>query len=528
MSDSIDPTTALVDTTATDDCVITIDEIGAVPATVANTAVVVKDDRADDTTDNDYIVIEITENDPWEDTPGKLPQVPSDALKEWIDIHEANGITQHSAEWLEAKRFVIGGSKIAMVEGTCPYSAVASYVREKSMGINLPMGIAAQWGNLMEEIIKQQVERDYDTVVLGENLFVRDPNYKGVAYSPDGLAVMNVGARGSMPNRGGSICNLLMDAPNPTEKSPRVVLVEFKCPWSRTPDGTPPANYVPQVKMGLDMIRVASIGLLVEAVYRRCTVAQLSTLEFNDLHTQKTAHAPKSPAQHIASGIIGVMIREHPVVSRGLYDDWPQWYMDIQKWRKENGADFGRMPTDVFTTLMAAIDRHDLGTWYPRSTMSAGEAAREFAGCCAGSGCISLGVIPWKLIRIDYHWIAPEYGYLEKVGPRIDLINTTVIDAIDNPRNAHNIISDFDVEWEALTGAAATSRGKPLHKPAVEKLDAQHLDTEQLDVAKELANATTDTPATPTDGFKTRGGTRTRGRSTKGQSTRGQSSRGKK
>lgn len=422
----------------------------------------------------------------------KLPPSADSILTNWIAIHESNGIVQHSKEWLEAKRYVVGGSKIAMVAGTCPYSVVGQYVREKSSGINNPMGIAAQWGNLMEEIIKQQVERDYECTVLGEDLYVRDQKYNGVAYSPDGVAVMLVGSRGSPPTREGSVCNLLPEG-NPlippgsaldAMRIPRVVLVEFKCPWSRVLDGSPPANYVPQVLMGLDMIRVASLGLLAEAVYRRCTIPQLSTNEFNDEHTRRPEPAapttavrkakpapqsPQSPSPHIWSGIIGVFVRHHPMVCKNnLYDDWPQWYADIQKWKKESGADFGRMPADVFTTLMAAIDRHDLQAWYPAATTTAVDATREFMGRCAATGSIALGVIPWKLIRIDYHWIAPIPGYIEQVGPRIDMINNAVISAINNPRDAHNIISDFDADWEALTGVSSMSRGKPLHSPAVE------------------------------------------------------------
>lgn len=407
-------------------------------------------------------VIDIVDDDPWEDTDVcKLAPAADEILNAWIEFHESNGIVQHSAEWLREKRFVVGGSKIAMVMGECPYSAVSQYVIEKSAGINIQMGIAAQWGNMMEEIIKQQVERDFSCTILGENLFVRDPTYKGVAYSPDGVAVMHIGARGSHPNRGGSVCNLIVDLPgdNPSEKTPRIVLVEFKCPWSRIPNGSPPDNYVPQVLMGLDMIRIASVGLLAEGIYRRCTVPQLATEEFNDEHTAKSKNAPKSPLPSIHSGIIGIFVVSHPIQSHGLYDDWPTWYRQLQEWRKSNGADFGALPADLFTVLMAAVDRRELSTWYPRSTMSAADASREFMGCCKTTGCIPLGVIPWKLIRIDYHWIAPEYGFIEKVGPRISMINEAIAESVKNPRNSHNILTDFNDKWEQLTGKAATSRG---------------------------------------------------------------------
>lgn len=423
-------------------------------------------------------VIDIVDDDPWEDPDVcKLPPSAHEILDAWIEFHESNGIVQHSAEWLREKRFVVGGSKIAMVMGDCPYSAVSQYVLEKSSGINVQMGIAAQWGNMMEEIIKQQVERDFDCKVLGENLFVRDPTYKGVAYSPDGVAAMYVGARGSHPNRGGSVCNLIDDPllDNAAEKAPRIVLVEFKCPWSRIPDGSPPANYVPQVKMGLDMIRIASIGLLAEGVYRRCTIPQLGTGEFNDEHTAKTKGAIKSPAECIRSGIIGLFVVSHPIQSHGLFDDWPTWYRQLREWRKTNGADFGALPADLFTVLMAAVDRRDLSTWYPQWPMSAEDATREFICCCRSSGCIPLGVLPWKLLRIDYHWIAPEYGFIEKVGPRISMINEAIIESVKNPRNSHNILVDFNENWEKLTGKAATSRGgakkKAVRTPVVNALD---------------------------------------------------------
>src|SRR5271166_1907671 len=177
-------------------------------------------------------------------------------LRDWVTEKEKNGIKQHSRKW--KKRITFGGSVIATIQGKNPYSNIYKMLSEKIGLSAFEQSIAPQWGNLFEDVIKRYVEFDKKCTILGEDLYIEGPG-DGTSYSPDGLTVLNV------------VFDYGFDDEIKTINEHLIVLMEYKCPYSRIPSGNPPEYYIPQVKMGLDLLKLPRIGLFVEGVFRRCS-----------------------------------------------------------------------------------------------------------------------------------------------------------------------------------------------------------------------------------------------------------------
>lgn len=162
---------------------------------------------------------------------------------EWLAKHD-NNITQHSDAWHVARTTTIGGSSISTIMGLNPFETIASLVSGRCKMSSFDGSIMTEWGNIFEPLICSWVSIKYNTTIRADKFFISNGN---LSYSPDGLCIIDG----------------------------KVVLLEFKCPFMRIPGKTPPKYYVPQVKMGLEMIPITEYGLFVEAIYRKCAWVDL-------------------------------------------------------------------------------------------------------------------------------------------------------------------------------------------------------------------------------------------------------------
>jgi hypothetical protein len=85
----------------------------------------------------------------------------------------------------------------------------------------------------------------------------------------------------------------------------QIMLLEFKCPLSRQPTGDVPPQYRPQLWSGLAVSPVASAGLFVDAVFRRCALADLGPGPAFDVEYHRRRD-PESWPGAVAWGLIGV------------------------------------------------------------------------------------------------------------------------------------------------------------------------------------------------------------------------------
>lgn len=216
-------------------------------------------------------------------------------IKNFVESVSKNGISQHTADWLCAKKTTVGGSTLAAVIGCNPYESdwVKSIMTRVGHKPFSGEKIKCSWGNLFEDIIKLYVESLYNTTVYGDNIFyyVADgPLAKRVAYSPDGLCVIdNDLLRKKYRTRYHEFEAL------PAGKSSNVLL-EFKAPFNRRVDESIPEYYLPQPLMGMDVLRdkdgrVCDMSLFIEAIFRLC---KYEDVDEGRLHSGYPSNIPRS------------------------------------------------------------------------------------------------------------------------------------------------------------------------------------------------------------------------------------------
>ena len=161
---------------------------------------------------------------------------------------------QGSVEWLNYKKYKIGGSEISTILGRNKYQTTKNLI-ESHVGLTkFPSFFAVHWGTLFEEAIRLQINKMYDCDVI-ETGSIQHPHHNYISLSPDGLAVV--------------------------EKE--IVLFEFKCPHSRLPTGDVPEHYIDQPKLGMHTIDIVDTSIFVEAVFR---LTQFSDIIYNNKYNR--------------------------------------------------------------------------------------------------------------------------------------------------------------------------------------------------------------------------------------------------
>lgn len=344
-------------------------------------------------------------------------------LTDWIKDKETHGIVQHSDEWHKHRITTVGGSTLSIIQGVNPYKSLTELVRQKT-GFSKKTSdssIMTQWGNLFEDVIKRVVELDKSCTVLGENLYVKgDDPY--ISYSPDGLAIIDG----------------------------EVTLLEFKCPYSRIPTRNIPKYYIPQIKMGLDILKIPTVGLFVEGVFRRCSWEVLGNNSEHDLLLvdKQLNILPKY------YGIIGMYTTEEKMqtsIMRLLMQKYETEYS-----LEEEMNDLGISTAELFTDIMNAYDAGHISVFYGELTSEDNmgvvyDDLTKFTEYCSNySGgddnkYIKLGILPWKLFQLQYNNVIKEENYLEPWIPKIhELID--VIKACNDPENfdkKYNIYASY-------------------------------------------------------------------------------------
>ncbi len=285
-----------------------------------------------------------------------------------------NKITQRSQEWLKEKEFRVGGSILAMIQDCNKYEYLPEVLKNPKQFKN---NIKTAWGTIFEDVIKKYVELEFKTTIVGDGIFLKQ---EYTCYSPDGLGVIEYNG----------VC--------------KRVLFEFKCPFNRIPTGAVPEYYIPQVKMGLDVINVVDIGLFVEGVFRKCSLEQLnfSKSEFDRASYNLTGSGNKVEA----CGIIG------------FFD--PSDKSDSMEFH-----DIGDEYADQFENFVFGFIEGKYKLMYSTIILNANELVLksmimlEFLTYGKENNMKLKAILPWKLLKVNYNWINKEKNYLEKWMPKI-------------------------------------------------------------------------------------------------------------
>lgn len=342
-------------------------------------------------------------------------------LKAWVEKH-TNNIEQGNDEWLRAKKTTIGGSEISTILGINPYMTLADLVAQKIGIKDMKSSIHMNWGNLFEPIITKYMEEKKNTKIMGENLFVvgRSPSQ---TYSPDGLAVVDFQRDQGAPK-------------------PMITLFEFKCPFSRkleVKNPKVPAYYLPQVLTGLDTT-IAEIGLYVEAVFRKCRLADLG--DSNEYDASFTPRDNKNRNDPIAYGLIAFA---KFAGTKNLVDDWRgdiavdplELSLGDFVAKMSDEGDLSQLQENDLACLLGEFKEGKILPWYSPILKFGADVAKENLlseiyekiskyNKKRPQKLLLYGILPWKLLKTNEIEVEKKEGYVNIIQDKIDEIISLV------------------------------------------------------------------------------------------------------
>ncbi len=387
-------------------------------------------------------------------------------------MHSSRGSKQRGADWYRLMGETVGGSELAALLRMSPYKSFYDVVESKiaaQTGTSPSSfdggGPACWWGSLFEGVIELVVSIDLGAPLRGTDICIRAA--PGHRTSPDGYLVVRVAGGGDPPAWDNPVL-WTTDQVLPEAHAPLIALVEFKCPYSRRPDGTVPGHYRPQVWSGLSVSPVAHFGLFVDSVFRKCSLEALGPgPEFDRVyHRAKSDLAPRAWGDPLAWGLIAVYAPRLDAPRRvrlgwrgeewapgGPSPDSPDSDASLVAWQIHSAclcmtsraggadtgldaADFGECPPKVFDRALGFIDRRRFPIALGPPTFADGRggpgdlaaAVRRFHEGPPADHWL-LGLLPWKLFEINYVPVAHRPGFLDEIAPLVAEVHEAVASA---------------------------------------------------------------------------------------------------
>lgn len=377
------------------------------------------------------------------------------------------GTSQRGSEWYNAMKTTIGGSEIAGILGLDPYKSFIGTVKQKMELINGTYcwkgGVNCWWGTLLEDVICRYVEIDMGARVHGDNICIQ--LYKGHRNSPDGYIVAKY------YRRGGKVHIYTTDQTDVREDElfEQISLLEFKCPISRFPTGVVPKQYKPQLLSGLAVSPVASLGIFVDSVFRKCSVDQMLMRDGPydmDFHKKDAIGQFNHP---VAWGMIGIYAPVMGAPNRVCFgwkgDTWAKGdpvrddatadaasvahamvYAHIGCNPHDDVIDAGLISPNAFSNIMSMIDTkqfpvhrldpcfHD-GRGSQLHTAYDVHVALDDLRARAPEYHRLLAVFPFKMFEVIYDPVHHEGNFVNDVLPIIDEVHAIVAKALtlDDP-----------------------------------------------------------------------------------------------
>jgi len=341
---------------------------------------------------------------------------------------------------------------------------------------------ACRWGTFFEGVIERFVALDCGTTLRGTDVSVPAPPGSALeglhANSPDGYCVVEL-----LPGGDGEEPRLRTGGGPGGGGRPAAVLLEFKCPLSRRPTGSVPRHYLPQLWSGLALSPLAEYGLFVDAVFRKCPLRDLGASPLYDTRFPPRRNgAPETPDPRWAGAVAwGFTAVYAPFVSEeGALVDYARAGAELA-WgalgapppagpgAAADPVDFGECGAELFEKALACVDEGGFVVEHvgPRTYAQQGvplDSGREVGEAlraqeAAPPGRYLLGVIPWKLLEVDYVFVERREGFLREIRPLVG----EALAAAKAVREAPDPSEAFRAFAAARRGLPAPSPPGPLH-----------------------------------------------------------------
>ena len=122
----------------------------------------------------------------------------------------STGLKQKSADWVNARKDIIGASEVSDLTGKSPFETPRTLLKKKIQPPAMHNNVACAWGNLFEPIARKYFEKKHSVSVFGHTVSLNnaenDPLFGKVTCIADGY---------------------FLNSAN------ELVLLEFKCPFKR-------------------------------------------------------------------------------------------------------------------------------------------------------------------------------------------------------------------------------------------------------------------------------------------------------
>ena len=277
-------------------------------------------------------------------------------LLDFLEEHK-NLPVQGSEQWLLDRKFTIGGSEIPTIVGKNPYSNIRELI-EGHVGIRVFKGnIYTMWGNLLEPLVIKILEKKWRCHIYSTGSL---PGViPGQKYSPDGL--------------------VYLDFLN------KIVLIEIKCAARRSANGKIPEMYKPQLFTGLDTIRIADLGIFVDAMFRRCPVSSFSSNYYYDynMHSRSSIGKP----------LLLCAVCMYEEIATDTYDS-----IKIKNNVDNGWVDMGACSIEDAEYIFKA----NLKAYYPSYSAEDGKSIiEECVAYCIENKFNIIAILPLKLFKIE-------------------------------------------------------------------------------------------------------------------------------
>jgi hypothetical protein len=219
---------------------------------------------------------------------------------ERIKRKSENGPEQRTVEWLRYRNMRIGGSEmhnICKLSKRNINSFINNFLYNKIDRKNMFIA-PCEFGNLFENEIHKYTERRYKTEIYEFNVIQYDKS-KYVCYSCDGIGIVDN----------------------------KIILFEFKCPYSRIPSDKIKYDYQCQINTGLNVIRECDKCYYCEGEFKKCKIDDLYNYNGFDKRFHEACLMRDFNEMYVTYGIIYIYIidaneKENEPIDIGLVDKY--------------------------------------------------------------------------------------------------------------------------------------------------------------------------------------------------------------
>lgn len=357
------------------------------------------------------------------------------------------GFIQGSDSWKLVRGGTVGGSEQATIEGKNKYSSELELIKRK-LGLSEFNGsLQTRWGNLFETLIEMYTAVNFNTIVKGTEAFLKG-RFSTQSYSPDGIGVVELNANGEYESGG----------------TPNIVLFEFKCPYSRKFNNTIPEHYRPQLMAGLDTINIATTGIFIQAMFRRCTWKQLGDNPHYDrsLWTYDIKSMPNPLAygfimlRFSSDGLNRVRNQAPIAMVTRLLELYAKHKINVADFATidNNIADIGDCAKEVMEHIMEMMDQRLIVADYSpivyleranaaKNTETVAQSLVRMSNEAKANKYCVFGMIPYKLFKVTSVYEPREAGYLDQWKPKIDEVIDIVKRCKQDPDSQMKILGEY-------------------------------------------------------------------------------------